>query len=79
MLLGVRVSNNLTDEIDSRCFQESNGKSDRTDGKSTARLVSHQKIHLNRTAGSEDISLPSWSIPGRRSDGLIFFNTVTDR
>ena len=44
MLLGVRVSNNLTDEIDSRCFQESDGKSDRADGKSTARLVSHQKF-----------------------------------
>ena len=44
MLLGVRVSNNLTDEINSRCFQESNGKSDRADGKSTARLISHQKF-----------------------------------
>ena len=44
MLLGVRVSNNLTDEIDSQCFQEPNGKSDRADGKSTARLASHQKF-----------------------------------
>ena len=44
VLLGVRVSNNLTDEINSRCFQESNGKSDRADGKSTARLISHQKF-----------------------------------
>ena len=37
------------------------------------------KIQLNRTAGSEDISLPSWSIPGRRSDGLIFLiQSLTD-
>ena len=44
VLLGVRVSNNLTDEINSQCFQESNGKSDHADGKSTSRLVSHQKF-----------------------------------
>ena len=44
MLLGVRVSNNLTKKINFRCFQESGGKSDYADGKSTVRLVSHIKF-----------------------------------
>ena len=30
------------------------------------------KIQLNQTVGSKVISPPSWSIPGHRSDGLIF-------
>ena len=44
VLLGVRVSNKLMDEINFRYFQESGGKSDRADGKSTTRLVSHKKF-----------------------------------
>ena len=44
VLLGFRVSNKLTDEINFRCFQESSGKFDRAYGKRTARLVSHQKF-----------------------------------
>ena len=44
MLLGARVSNNLMDEINFWCFQESSRKSDRANGKSTARLVSHKKF-----------------------------------
>ena len=53
VLLGVRVSNKLTDEINFQCFQESSGKSDHADGKSTTRLVSHKKFssigRLDRT------------------------------
>ena len=37
VLLGVRVSNKLTNEINFWCFQESGGKSDRADEKSMAR------------------------------------------
>ena len=44
VLLGVRVSNKLMDEINFRCFQDFNGKSDRADGKGTTRLVSHKKF-----------------------------------
>ena len=44
MLLGLRVSNKMMDEINFQCFQESGGKSDHADGKSTARLVSHKKF-----------------------------------
>ena len=41
MLLGVRVSNKLMDDINFWCFQES----DHADGKSTTRLVSHPKFN----------------------------------
>ena len=44
VLLGVRVSNKLKDEINFQCFQESGEKSDPADGKGTTRLVSHQKF-----------------------------------
>ena len=44
VLLGVRVSNNLTDEINFYCFLESSRKSNPADGKSTTSLVSHKKF-----------------------------------
>ena len=53
VLLGVRVSNNLTDKINFQCFQEFGKKSDHADGKSTTSLVSHKKFSPIRRLDQE--------------------------
>ena len=69
--LGVRVSNKTDGRYQFLGFLGIQRKIQPCGWKEHDGVNIPSKIHTNQTARSKDISLPSWRVSGRRSDGLM--------